>query len=268
MDESMIYPIILVVLFGGACLVAALILSGMGVFLYRFVRRNNQVFQAADQELAVDKGTYLTDASAQILPWEPTVLSDFSSHLAITGRRVLANLHYRGSIHSLNQPKEHRWLAFDLQLKRARGPMEMHTDNANYQLDIALNAAEVRVDGQSLGSLKTRSSEIYLIGVDERPLGRYQRPSRRVSLHLGPNPDFFKPIYGSIVIRERPIAKLNNNMILSQHLKYTEEPIPPLFQNLATDLNGEETDWLLALLAMEIYFRIERHLREKTKKYR
>lgn len=180
----------------------------------------------------------------------------------------MATLHYSGTLKSIVQPESFGWLAFDLQLKRAKGPMELVTAAGIYELEINLGSAKVRADGQPLGSLVTRAQKVHLLGIDEQPFGYYKRPSKAIKFYLGPNPDFFKPAYGSVVMNGRQVAEFNNNMVLIQHLKFMEDPMPTLYQNLVNDLTSEETDWLLALLAMEIYFRIERHLSDKGKRYR
>jgi len=251
----------------GACLLAMLLLFGMGWVFMRFLRRGEKVFQGASQALEKESGAYL--AEAELLPWQPDALADFASHLEIAGLQIGPSLHYRGALKSLSQPETPGWLTFDLQLKFGKGTMEVRTAKGAYRLDIALNAAQVRVDGIPLGQIHTRGDEITLLGMDQRPLGHYQHQRPYLGLRVSVKvyylrPGYLDPTYSPVEMRGRQIAEFNNNMILSQHLQFLQGPVPPLYRNLDPDLTAEETDWLMALLALEIYYRISRHLSDKT----
>jgi hypothetical protein len=264
MDAENVFPILMVVILVAACIFAALILSGIVAFVVWFMRRNNRVFQDASDALKQDSDSYLFDSAAQMQSWQAGALADFSSHLEIFGRRIAWSLHYRGALKSLSQPEAFGWLAFDLQIERTKGQIELRTEQSTYLLEIKGAVLDVRVDGQPLGALQARGSIVTLLGANARPVGGYQRPSRGWGLSLGG--DYLKPTYAPVRVRKRQVAEFNNNMLLSKHLKLLKGDIPPLYRNLASDLSAEESDWLLALLGFEIYQRISRHLREKSRR--
>jgi hypothetical protein len=257
-DTEFVFPLLIVLFMGGACLLAVLLLSGMGLVAFRFYRRRSQIFQEADQALETDTGAYLAEAEAQMLSWESGALGDFSSHLAITGRSVVSSLHYRGELKSLEQPEAPGWLAFDLQLHRGKGPMELRTRGGSYHLDIGIASAQVRADGIPLGSIRLRGRTCIFLGVNERPLGRYTFKSRGWVLRYSAG--YFRPTYNPVEIRGRQVAEFNANMVLGQQLELLKEPLPPLYTNLAVDLADEEVDWLITLLGWGIYRRIGEHI--------
>ena len=272
MDDSTIFLSLTLVILGGACVFFVLVLLGMGTLLVWFSRRTGRVFQEADRELATDTGFYLNEVANQLLPCEPDALEDFASLLEITGRRVGPSLHYRGKLKSLKQMETPGWLAFDLQLKFGKGFMKMRAVERDYELDVERNnISEVRVDGIPLGQIHARGrNEIILLSVDGRPLGRYQHQRPDMGFRFSAKvyylrPGYLEPTYSPVEIRGRQAAEFNNNMILSQHLQFLQGPVQPLYQNLAPDLTSEETDWLMALLALEIYYRIARHLSDKSR---
>lgn len=270
MDADSIFPILMLLIIGGACLLAGVLLFGVGWMFSKFIRRGEPVFQSANRALAEDSGNYFTEAQNQLLPWEPDALHDFAAHLAIEGRRIGPSLHYRGTLKSLKQPETFGWLAFDLQLKFGKGSMKVCTAQSAYQIEIAPNTAKVRVDGIPLGQIHTRGDEITLLGVDGRPLGRYQHQRTYLGLRVSVKvyylrPGYFDPTYSPVEVGGRQVAEFNNNLILSQHLKFSQKPVPQVYQNLASDISSEELDWLLALLGLEIYYRINRHLSDKSR---
>jgi hypothetical protein len=264
MNADNAFPILMVVILVAACIFAVLILSGIVAFVVWFMRRNNRVIQDASDALKQDSDSYLFDSTAQMQIWQAGALADFSSHLEIFGRRIAWSLHYRGALKSLAQPDAFGWLAFDLQIERAKGQIELRTEQSTYLLEIKGAVLDILVDGQPLGALQARGNKVTLVGPDARPVGGYQRPSRGWGLSLGA--DYLKPTYAPVRVRKRQVAEFNNNMLLSQHLKFLKGDLPPLYRNLTSDINAEDGDWLLALLGYEIYQRISRHLREKSRR--
>ena len=142
------------------------------------------------------------------------------------------------------------------------------TANRGYRLELNKNTAKIFANGNAIGSLKA-GQETHFFGVDNRLLGKYQRPSLAPRLSASRKtflvPDYFKPSYTPVEIDGREVAFFNKNMILHLHTQFLVEPVPPLYQNLATDLRTEDIDWLMALLGYEIYARVNRHLQESDR---
>ncbi|TFG67268.1 MAG: hypothetical protein E4H27_09210 [Anaerolineales bacterium] len=237
------------------------------------LKRFANAWQAAGKALQGDAKSYLAEQGRVLLPWNENALSDFSANLEINGQQVFNKLHYRGRFKSLSQPDESGWLAFDLNLTTGKGALLAQTAGRNFMLTVNGGilqelTAEVRVDGMPLGQICVQGLQIFLLGVDARPLGQYNHPSKEWRLSAQTSiyylrPGYFDPTYSPVEIHGRQVAEFNNNLILSQHLKFLQDPVPALYRNLALNLTSEEQDWLVTLAVFESYLRIAHHLSEK-----
>jgi hypothetical protein len=225
----------------------------------RLVRgaRSNPALQGTTEE-------YAASIVPRLQSWGAGALADLSSHLEMTGYAALGDVHYRGAFKSMSQPQETGWLAFELHLKRAKGPVVLFTSTQTIHLDVAWRAAQVTADGQPLGRFQTQGLEVTVLDLEGMPIGQYQRQRQRFwSDDNMWRKGFFDPAYGPVVLRGRPLAEINSNPIRSQHIARLDRPMPPLIQNLAPSLASEEETWLLALIGLEIYYRITRHLNSR-----
>lgn len=260
-------PLLVFICIGGLLFLFAIVL--IAVFIW-VLKRSVGIWQAAGEALHGDTKSYLAEQARILLSWDDNALSDFSTILEINGQQVFNKLHYRGRLKSLAKPDTLGWLVFDLQLTTGKGPLLAQTGKSRYTLDVNGGlfqelTAEVNVDGIRLGWVRVQGQQVVLQGVDQLPLGQYVRPSPRLrltSVHYL-RPGFFEPTYSPMEIRGRQVAEFNNNLILSQHLKFLQDPIPTLYRNLTLNLTSEEQDWLVTLAILESYLRIARHLSEK-----
>lgn len=266
MDDITVFSILSVVIIGGACLFFALILTGIAFIFFRFFKRRKDTYQEVEGELSTNKDTYFNEVPPHLLAWDENSFADFASQLTITGRSYPGSLHYRGSIKSMTQPETFDWLAFDLQLKFGKGCMELHTAEGNYELDININNVhQMRVDGMPLGKMSLSGKRVSLFGVDGRFLGHYDHLKSGIKLVLTSvsyyrRPDYYAPLYSPLIIRDRQVAEFNPKMILTQHKELVEEPVVPLYKNIVPDMSSEEKDWTIALLGLEIWYRIGYHI--------
>jgi hypothetical protein len=207
---------------------------------------------------------YVASIVPGLQPWGAGALADLSSHLEMAGYAALGDVHYRGVFKSLSQPQKTGWLAYELHLKRAKGPVVLFTSTQTIQLDVAWRAAQVMLNGQPLGRFQTQGMEVTFLDLEGRPMGQYQRKRQRFwSDDNMWRKGFFDPAYGPVMLHGRPLAEINSNPIRSQHIARLDRPMPPLIQNLAPSLASEEEAWLLALVGLEIYYRITRYLNSR-----
>jgi hypothetical protein len=248
------------IIFGAFCvggLLFLLIGGGMVALFFWRLRGMGQVFGSAQEALQAETEEYFASVVPQLLHWQAGSLLDLSSHLEMTGISALGSVHYQGTLMSLSQPKEPGWLAYEMRLKRAKGPLLLRTSSRAWQLDIERGFADVVVDGTPLGRLRVRGRETTLLDVDGRPIGRYYRQRRGLVITAVVwQKGLFDPAYGPVEIHGRSIAEINNNLIRSVHLRRLDQPMPALVRNLTPELGPREEDWLVALIGLEVYYRV------------
>ena len=64
------------------------------------------------------------------------------------------------------------------------------------------------------------------------------------------------------------IAELNFNLIPNQAIAQVAQPIPALLRGIAPGLTSQEEDWLLALIALKVYYRIARKVSDARRRHR
>jgi hypothetical protein len=254
--------ILFAVLAIGGFLFFAVAIAALALFFRALVRgaRSNPALQGTAEE-------HLAAAVPALLPWRTEALADLSSHLEMVGYSALGELHYRGAFKSLSQPQATGWLAFDLHLKRAKGPVMVSTSAHACRLDVEWRTAQVTVDGQLLGRIQTQGLEVTLLDLENRPIGHYHRQRQRFwnDVNVG-RQGFFEPAYGPVMVHDRTLAEINSNPVRSQHLARLDRPLPAMIQNLVPSLTPEEEAWLVALVGLEIYYRITRYLNSRTRR--
>ncbi len=254
--------------FGALFLLCIAILLAVAFFV--FARRASAVFGEAGRALHAGTATYFANIVPTLLPWQPHALADLSSHLEMNGIAGPGSLHYRGAIKSLSQPHAD-WLAFDLRLNwRARGALVLRASNRAVQLEIVSHSADgarVRVDKIPFGGLRDHAGAIELCDVTQRRIGQYARYNRQPTLRPYGVEDV-TPEYGAVEIGNRAIAGLNYNLIPNQSVAQLDQPIPALLRDLAPELTSQEEDWLLALIALEVYYRVARKVSDARRRHR
>jgi len=138
------------------------------------------------------------------------------------------------------------------------------------RLDIEANEARVTVGGQTLGSIRLCEGTIFDSG--RQPIGRYHR-YRGWRWQVGSAPTSSR--YGPVELYGRTVAEVNDGLIRGGGLLTGSAASRPLMRNpstalrqssgqgsgqgLASDLTPEEENWLLALVALELYHSALRH---------
>lgn len=241
-------PLCLVTLCGGLLLVVG------GLVLFRVVR-------SMPLPPPVEKETFLAQTAPTLLPWQPEAWEDLAAHwrgaLKVVGLRGYA----QGVVKSLRQPEADGWLAFHVDMNDPHAPQVwLRTSERQLRLDVRLpktfppvGEGEVRVDGQPLGRI--RLPEGTLLDGEGRPIGRYRRHDTILRTRT---PRF----YGTLQLGERTIAEVAEVwMRLPPQFRgrwygsLTPLPDPwPAVRNLQGPLRPLEADWLLAAVALELFF--------------
>jgi hypothetical protein len=122
------------------------------------------------------------------------------------------------------------------------------------RLNIEANEVHVAVGRQPLGSIHLRDGTIF--DSEGQPIGRYHR-YRGLRWQVGSAPTSSR--YGPLELHGRTVAEVNDGLVRSGGLLTGSAASRPLLRNLASDLSPEEENWLLALVALELYYSALRH---------
>jgi len=122
------------------------------------------------------------------------------------------------------------------------------------RLDIEANEARVTAEGQPLGSIHLREGTIFDSG--GQPIGRYHR-YRGLRWQVGSAPVSSR--YGPLELHGRTVAEVNDGLVRGGGLLTGNAASRPLMRNLVPDLTSQEENWLLALVALELYYSALRH---------
>ncbi len=190
---------------------------------------------------------FLRGTVSSLLPWSPQHgLADLSS--LCRGQAEMSALggttyHARGTMQSQSQSAM-AWLAYTVNIRRRQGTVILHTSANELVAEVDTErdrTATVRVDGRPFGTVRMRTGEMAdLLG---RPVGRLSR-GKAVTIYGMTN-------YRDVELNGRRVAEINGNLL---HLGQRLGPSPPAFRLHDADLSCEEVWWLLALLALELYF--------------
>lgn len=252
-DPSGLLAVLLTLLFPIAfiCCVGALIV----IAFFVFIRLSSKTFTATPEKPGPD---FLADAVPTLMSWNPErAFADLAArwvgwYRSISGVGRRSGGHYQGVVRSLSRPDD-GWLAFTIDRTHYWNAVtHLHTSNnhleitLNYETIGAFNASggvgEVRFDGQPLGSIHLPGGELFdPVG---NALGRYARQTSGIQLRT-------HPIWNRVEIEGRVVAEIN--AIWFRLPRTTRRPFPAL-HNLIFDLTPTEGQWLLALLAIELYY--------------
>jgi len=162
-------------------------------------------------------------------------------------------------VKSLRQPEASGWLVFHIERPDEKeAQVTMCTSEKQLVLDLRLEKiapptgeASITLEGRPFGCI--RLPECALLDAYETQVGYYKR--RYSGLRA-------QRYYGAVVIGARTVAELTDVwMRLPAQFKgrfyrsFTPLPKPwPALRNLALDLTPVEENWLLAVLALELFF--------------
>jgi len=110
------------------------------------------------------------------------------------------------------------------------------------------------VSERPLGSI--RLPDQTLLNEGEQPIGCYHR-YRGLRWQVGSASASSR--YGPVELHGRRMAEVNDGLVRGGGLLTGSAASRPLLRNLSPDLTPEEEDWLLALVALELYYDALRH---------
>jgi hypothetical protein len=186
---------------------------------------------------------YLDRTAPTLLPWTPDALADLSCQWQGTRGGLLIGQHM-GQVKSLGQPDQPGLLAYYLSLKGRQGLLRLRTSEREVRLDIAASGVRVTVGERSLGSINPRDGAIF--DGEGQPGGQYHRYR---GLRLASSGR-----YGPLEFHGRMVAEVNDVLVRGGDYFFGGDYARrPLLRNLASNLTREEENWLLALVALELY---------------
>ena len=252
---------LMLVIMSVSCLFFVILGGGLIAVFVWMARRFVKTARQGSEAIQSNAEEYFADNVPTLRPWQAEALADLASLIETSGGQTLGSIHYNGVLKSLASPETTGWLAYDLRLKRGKGSLQLQTSRHTVQLDIASDSIGVTVEGEPLGQLHlVRYRNATLLDAAGKPVGDYRHQKRDVFWR---QKGFFAPYYGLIELHNRPIAEINNNLIRSVYVNPSNpliarlnHPAPPLFRNLASTLTPDEESWLLALVGLQIYYRV------------
>lgn len=232
-----------------------LLMAGLNFWLSRSSRRPFTPEETAQIDAAAE--AYFAQTIPNLLPWSTPTLAGLSCcwqgerHVSFTTRR------HEGWIPSLSHPEGRGPVAFHLVQKGLYRVVHLRT--SIHQVRLELEGDEGRVTGR-YGTLgKVRLADGTLLDEAGRPLGQYHHQPGRLRLTVGSAP--LSSRYGPVELNGRTVAELNDGLVWrkgSWGIFTGEATHRPLIRRLAPDLTDEETDWLLALVGVELIYNARR----------
>lgn len=224
------------------CIIVLVVLVFGFLILLRLLRSRPYGAQETAQAKA-RASDFVSRTVPTLLPWQPGALADLAAHWEGTRGGFVIGEH-QGVLKSLSNLDGPGLLACYLSLKGNQGFLLLCTPEHEVRLDIETDGANVAVEGQPLGSIHLREGTIFDSG--GRPVGRYHR-QRGLS-----------PRYGPVELYGRTVAEVNDTLVRGGEF-LLDGGARPLVRNLTPDLTPEEENWLLALVALELYHDAIRH---------
>ncbi len=212
-------------------------------------RRRSQPYSAeetAQAEAAAE--TYLDRTVPALLPWTPEALADLACQWRGTRGGLVIGQH-QGQVVSLSQPDGPGWLAFALSLKGYRGFLHVLTSDREIRLEIGPGGFRVTVDGQLLGSLREKDGALF--DSQAQPIGCYRR-YRGLRWQMGSRS--LSTRYGPVELYGRQIAEVSDGLNWGGGPLGRDDARRPLIRLRGTELTYEEENWLLSVVAMELYY--------------
>ncbi len=209
----------------------------------------------------VNGEVFLRQAEASLLPWRPNAFQDLAAHWRGQWTAIGVRGNFQGLVKSLQHPDADGWLAFSLERPEANeARMVMCTSERRCVLDLRLDKtfpitgkANVTWDGQHFGHIHL--PECLLFDTQGQPVGQYKRRPGGLRMRS-------RRYYGPVTIEGHTIAELTDvwmrlpiNFKGRFYLSFTPLPQPwPAFRKIRFPLSLSEEDWLMAVLALELFY--------------
>lgn len=230
------------------CLLGGFALLVFGVVIFVIVRRSQPYTAPEIAQANAAADAHFAATVPALLPWNASALADLACQWqnpkgAPLFRRGI------GQVTSIRQPDHTGWLAFYLDTKGNRGFVRLHASDRKVQLQIEQGNIRVTVDGSPLGWL--RESDGTIFDSNARAVGCYHR-YRGMQWWMSSQP--LTPRYGAVELYGRAIAEVNDALIWGNAPFKTDAAQRPLIRLSVAALTAEEENWLLALVALELYY--------------
>lgn len=210
------------------------------------VGRAQQAAHGQVPGLEAEAAGFFSGVLPGLLPWERGALSDLASRWE-GGRSGFITGLYRGVVKSLGHMDKGR-LAFYFVMKWSHGVLLLRTGHKEVRLDFAGGYADVTVDGRLFGGIQARAGGLFDVG--GQPAGRYHRYTG-MRLKMGSMP--LSTNYGAVEIGGRQVARMCDALIWGVGPFAEGSRSRQLIVDLVPDVTEEEENWLLALVALELY---------------
>ena len=229
------------------CCLGVFVLLGFGLVILMILRQSQPYSAQEMGQAEASASDFISRTVPTLRPWQPSALTELSCQWQGT-RGGFTIGQYQGVVKSLSNPDGPSLLAYHLSLKGSRGFLRLHTSEREVRLDIEANQAHVTVQGRPLGSIHLHEGTILDSG--GQPIGRYHR-YRGLRWQVSSAPTSSR--YGPLELHGRTVAEVNDGLVRSGGLLTGSAATRPLVRNLVPDLTPGEENWLLALVALELY---------------
>jgi len=242
------------VMFGGVFLLIVVVFV---VVLRLFIKQSSAISTKVTQDLSQSSAEFFAETVPQLISWETSALGDLSAVLDYSCRTRRGHIHARGKLKSLQQPNQAGWLVFEMRIDDFKGCILMKSSDSEWELQfLGLRSKEtpVAVDGMPLGTIHETYQGILLLSVVDQQVGIYQQ--HQLLGGIGGLTNYAQhPYFGAVILNGRTIAEINRNPILLKSMIKTAAA-PPLVKMHDVQISRDEQDWLAALVAWEILYRI------------
>ena len=205
-------------------------------------------FSRAKVTPKVDGDVFLAQTRAELLPWSREVFADLSNRWKADWRTIGRRGYFQGAVQSLSRPEE-AWLAFHIDhYGWLRGGITMRTSAHEVTLQITWEKrrglrppaqVSITTTGQPLGTI--RLPDFALMDSAGNAIGAYPHDT---GLHIG---QAFHPLQ----MGGRAVAEIGDGWLIQP---ITLGSPKPALRNVIPDLGPQEEQWLVAALALELYF--------------
>lgn len=195
---------------------------------------------------------YLGEAAPNLLPWPPQPLTALASHIRLAeATRNSEQLFFRG--HLGHATEDAAWLAFEMNNQPDDQRISLQTHQRRIDLRfIDRDQADAQThDGRPIGTLNRARAIIELVSPDGFAIGDYQLAAKPTVLPDLPSNS--QPYYGPLRMNNNLLIEINSNLITPRTTLTERLPAPPLLSNPPLSLTTDQEDWLLALIAWQIF---------------
>lgn len=195
---------------------------------------------------------YLDDAAPNLLPWPPQPLTSLASHIRLSeATRNGERLFFRG--HLGHATEDAAWLAFEMNNQPDDQRISLQTHQRRIELRfLDRDQADAQThDGRPIGTLNRARAIIELVSPDGFAIGDYQLAAKPTVL---PDlPSSAQPYYGPLRIGNNLLIEINSNLVTPRTTLTERLPAPPLLSNPPLSLTTDQEDWLLTLIAWQVF---------------